>query len=226
MDRRYRVYTVKGIKYMKRIWRVVLCVGLALTACGSPFGVTRPATSPEYPLPGEGAQTKPLQYVAGTDLPYPYPSSTPLPYPPFPYPTITSLPYPVPTLGSEPGKDADLPEGAVMRYQQRGGIAGLDRDWVIYADGWITAKDGKSVQVPAEQVTKVLSQVVGMGFFDLQPSYGINTCCDRFEYTLAVAWEGQVYSVYKVDGAENVPPELEDIFGTVASFIQAAAWPK
>lgn len=118
-----------------------------------------------------------------------------------------------------------MPEGAVILFQQSGGFAGITEEWAIYADGRIVAGDGRVLQVEPAQVQQLLEEAEAIGFFQMKADYvPLDTCCDRFLYTLTVRSGECVHTVRALEGAE-APAALWDLLGAVRRLISQPAAP-
>jgi hypothetical protein len=127
-----------------------------------------------------------------------------------------------PTFLTSPIVDqpGELPRGAVIVFRRSGGIAGLDEEWTLYADGRVVSKDGRQWQTSAEQVSGLLERLDALGFFDLEATTApVVPCCDRFYYELAVIGNEQTNTVATYDGAPDTPPGVWQAIEAVTNFL-------
>jgi len=111
-------------------------------------------------------------------------------------------------------------EGAAVIFRQSGGLAGMDLEWTVYADGRVVNKEGQIWRAAPEQVNQLLRDIDELGFFDVkQNEMPRDTCCDRFLYELSVTMEDKNQSLTTIDGDENAPQALWDAIRTVREFL-------
>jgi hypothetical protein len=130
----------------------------------------------------------------------------------------------VPALTARPQVITD---GAVIIYTREGGIAGTSDEWRIYDNGRVVinskAKGPTQAELSEGTIGNVLRRIADSNFFDLKDSYmPLNTCCDRFTYTLTIVHDGRIKTVRTIDGAEQ-PPALAEALAQVQELIQKAA---
>jgi len=117
--------------------------------------------------------------------------------------------------------------GAVIIFEQSGGIAGIQETWRIYGDGRVVKEDrhgqtAPAERIPAEAVRDAIERIVGGGFLDLADEYlPADRCCDRFTYRLTVVYDGTEKTVTTMDGAER-PPALTEALEVVNQLIGQA----
>jgi hypothetical protein len=115
----------------------------------------------------------------------------------------------------------DMPPGAVIVYRQTGGFAGLDEEYMIYADGRVTAKDGGHWQASPDQVSELIGTIKSLGFFKIEASHvSIVPCCDRFSYELTVVAGDLANSAATYDGAPSAPSALQSSIQAVTNFLE------
>ena len=138
--------------------------------------------------------------------------------------TVTSTPLPeaVPELLAEQpekGKGLEATDGRVLVYKRTGGIAGVDEEWIIYADGSVLDPDGGQQQVDPQQVQAIVDMA---GNMDSKGSYTpINNCCDLFTYTITVYTAEATKSVTTTDGAKQ-PVEVTAVFDKIGQLLAAS----
>ncbi len=49
-----------------------------------------------------------------------------------------------------------------------------------------------------------------------------DTCCDRYEYTLTVATNGQSKTIHTIDASPTAPPELTQLIDTLNQLVNTA----
>jgi hypothetical protein len=142
-----------------------------------------------------------------------------------PAPTETMEPTPTETTESGAASDAKsraVLGDAVIVYERSGGIAGETNTWKIYADGRVVDGEGNEWQVAPAQVEELLADLETMGFFELDESYmPLDTCCDRFTYTLVVGTDGGAHRVTTIDDSD-APEAVWNALDSVSTFIQDA----
>jgi hypothetical protein len=148
-----------------------------------------------------------------------------------PLPAQTETPLPSTGAGQDKPSPVELPEGAVLVFHRSGGIAGVNEIWTVYADGRVTLLEGNQPeastqqwQVDPEQVVTLLEKLDSLGFFTLQISGGPgDACCDRFAYSLAVAYQENSRELSAVEGASRVPDGYWQAVSEVEAFLKAAS---
>ncbi len=105
---------------------------------------------------------------------------------------------------------------ALIALHRSGGFAGVDEQWLIYADGRIEGPEGVQQQVEPEQVQALLETITTNEFFALDDSYvPLDSCCDRFSYELTVRLDNNQKTVRTVDDAPDQPQQLTQILNAV-----------
>ncbi len=145
-------------------------------------------------------------------------------------PKATATDLPTETALPAAGQDAsstldseDTNEEIVIVYKRSGGYAGLDEEFTIYANGHITAKDGREWWVEPAAVEQLQKEFESLGFFDLAPNYvPKNPCCDLFSYELSVNSGDHNAKVSTVDGAPGAPDQLWQMLDLVQNFLNQA----
>lgn len=142
-------------------------------------------------------------------------------------PVATETAEPAPTETTEGGAEPDAKSStvlgdAVIVYERSGGVAGETNTWKIYADGRVVDGEGNEWQVAPAQVEQLLADLETMGFFELDESYvPLDTCCDRFTYTLVVGTDGGAHRVTTIDDSD-APEAVWNALDSVSTFIQDA----
>lgn len=96
--------------------------------------------------------------------------------------------------------------GVAILFQRSGGLLPSDLQWAVYSDGRVVTGQGEEKSVPAERVQALLAELDGLGFFDLDDSYGLSAVCnDCYTYSITVNDGGRVKTVVAVDGAADTP---------------------
>ena len=99
--------------------------------------------------------------------------------------------------------------GAVIIYQRSGGFAGISEAWTFYADGRIISIDETEYNLEAEQVSRLLTEIEALGFFEMSGSGKLfSDCRDCFSHQLTAKGGGKFNSISAVDGA----PGTQDQF--------------
>jgi len=111
---------------------------------------------------------------------------------------------------------ADPTGGVAILFQRSGGILPSDLQWAIYPDGRVVTGKGEEKSVAVDQVRALLSEIEGMGFFDLDDSYGLSAVCnDCYTYRITVNDGGQVKTVIAVEGAADTPDAVLEIIDAI-----------
>jgi len=115
---------------------------------------------------------------------------------------------------------ADPTGGVAILFQRSGGILPSDLQWAIYPDGRVVTGKGEEKSVAVDQVRALLSEIEGMGFFDLDDSYGLSAVCnDCYTYRITVNDAGRVKTVTAVEGAADTPDTVLEIIDTINGFV-------
>ena len=161
---------------------------------------------------------------------------------PAPTPTTAALssqtsPLPSPTADvitpnspiSPPGEAGNNASGdllaSVITFERNGGIAGIAEEWTLQPDGQITLKDGQTDdtqtwQIPAEQMTQLLTDIEALGFFALDGNYlPLDTCCDRITYQLTIQNEAGQHTISTLDAAPDVPETVWTILDKIGAVV-------
>lgn len=116
------------------------------------------------------------------------------------------------------GEVENIGDAAIV-FHRSGGIAGLDEQWLVYADGRIEGPDDKQ-QVDPEQVQALLDMITANNFFALDDSYiPLDTCCDRFTYAITVQLGDNVKTVRTIDQVPEQPQQLTRILTAVNTLL-------
>ena len=112
---------------------------------------------------------------------------------------------------------------AVIVFHRSGGFAGVDEQWLIYADGRIEGPEGVQRQVEPEQVQALLETITTNEFFALDDSYvPLDSCCDRFSYELTVRLDNNQKTIHTIDDAPEQPQQLTQILSAVDALLFAS----
>ena len=93
-------------------------------------------------------------------------------------------------------------------FQWRGGFAGRNDLWTIYAGGLIRNNKDQQFEVPPETITNLMQQLDTLGFYDLQDRYEA-ACDDCFEYTIYAYKGGERKTVYAIDNGALPEPLMK-----------------
>ena len=112
---------------------------------------------------------------------------------------------------------------ATIVLHRSGGFAGVDEQWLMYADGQIEGPEGEQQQVEPEQVQAVLEIITTNNFFALDDSYvPLDSCCDRFSYALTVQLHNNQKTVRTIDDAPEQPQQLTQVLNAVNALLFAS----
>ena len=121
-----------------------------------------------------------------------------------------------PAENSPAGTDQEIN----ILLRKTGGFAGVDESWEVASDGHITTSEGESAQVSAAELSRTVSELEELGFFDLQASYvPHDTCCDRFTYQLEVTVNGKPHSVTVLEATPGTPDGFWQALDVVNSLL-------
>lgn len=105
-------------------------------------------------------------------------------------------------------------------FSRSGGLAGVDEEWRIYADGRINDKLGQKLQVSATTVDRLWFSIRDSGFFAFAETYlPKDSCCDRFTYVITVRDGDNEHTVTTIDQAPSAPQELFDIIQSLNTLL-------
>jgi hypothetical protein len=130
------------------------------------------------------------------------------------------------TLGSAPTPvrpTTDPTGGVAILFQRSGGLLPSELQWAVYLDGRVVTGKGEEESVPAGQVQALLAELNGLGFFELQDSYGLSAVCnDCYTYSITVNDGGRVKTVIAVEGAADTPDTVLAIIDALNTFLSGA----
>ena len=133
--------------------------------------------------------------------------------------TPTSVPATATTVAT--ATTAASPE-VLLTFAQTGGIAGINETLTVWSDGKLelasvsassTLRVGDATPAQISSIQTILNDPT---FASLESSYGVNTCCDMFSYTLTTGNK----SIATIDGAEY-PEILANLFGELQTLKQS-----
>lgn len=127
-------------------------------------------------------------------------------------PTTVATPTAVPVATASPTVPAE--RGDPVLYMHRsGGLAGVDEEFWVFADGWVDVKGGSDRKLDPARVTRALAELEEDGFFALADEYGLDgTCNDCFTYEIAARdEEGNLKTVTAVREAPETPKAVQEI---------------
>lgn len=118
---------------------------------------------------------------------------------------------------------ADIVMGeAVFIYERAGGLKGIGPSiitWTMYSDGRVISSDGRSWQLPPNNITALVDSIMALGFADFEASYiPEDTCCDRATHTITIRQGDAVYKVSILDDAD-APDELYQMLDLIGEFL-------
>jgi hypothetical protein len=128
------------------------------------------------------------------------------------------------TPGTTPTADSPVPtpdkSAPVIVLEKSGGIAGIHKEWTIYADGRLVS-DGQTGQtLDQNQVNNTLADIQKLDFFGMAADYTtLSTCNDCFMYTVTINSGGRSKSVSGVEGDANTPAEFSQIIEKINSLV-------
>jgi ribose/xylose/arabinose/galactoside ABC-type transport system permease subunit len=113
--------------------------------------------------------------------------------------------------------------GAVIVYERNGGSHCVDELYAIYPDGRVTGDDGNGTiekQLSAEQVTELLTEIDGLGWFTANMYSTSHTPCGQcFTYFTTVSYNAQVKTVQAVDGGTDAPAKYWLVSGRLSGIL-------
>jgi hypothetical protein len=110
--------------------------------------------------------------------------------------------------------------GPVIVFKRGGGLTGESQEWLIYADGTVQSADGTQRAVAPAEVSALLAGLEGLGFFEMQDAYGVDSqCADCFRYEITVTHDGQKKTVTTIDAAGDAPAELGQVLDQIQKVI-------
>ncbi len=118
------------------------------------------------------------------------------------------------------------PVKVVITFQRSGGLAGANATWLIQIDGatGLMGLQGEALQplTPAQRA-QLLAALRVANIMALNDSYvPQDTCCDRYEYTLTVATNGQSKTIHTIDASPTAPLELTQLIDTLNQLVNTA----
>ncbi len=112
--------------------------------------------------------------------------------------------------------------GPAITLIRSGGLAGKVVQWDIYLDGRVVSSSGKEEMVPDAEVTRVISDIEKLGFYELaEPGGKNNSCADCFLYKLTVRDGGKERTLAFTPEATGTPAELLQMMEKLNLLLQA-----
>ena len=125
-----------------------------------------------------------------------------------------------PATSTPASPTADPTGGVAILFQRSGGLLPSDLQWAIYPDGQVVTGEGEEKSVAADQVQALVQEIEGLGFFELQDSYGLSaTCNDCYTYRITVNDGGRVKTVVAVEGASDTPGTVLEIIDAINALL-------
>lgn len=119
--------------------------------------------------------------------------------------------------------DVDMGE-AVFIYERAGGLKGIGPSiitWTMYSDGRVISSDGRSWQLPPNDITALVDSIMALGFAGFETSYiPEDTCCDRATHTITIRQGDGIYKVSILDDAA-APADLYEVLNIIGEFLIA-----
>lgn len=113
------------------------------------------------------------------------------------------------------------PNTAVV-FKRSGGLAGLNEQWTIFANGRVETNTATQPQLSAEDVSQLLSSLATTGFFELDNTYlPEDTCCDRFLYEITAVQETTFHSVTTLENTPDMPEALQQSLRLIQNLLFA-----
>jgi hypothetical protein len=111
-----------------------------------------------------------------------------------------------------PESVATMTDPAII-FKRSGGIAGLEDEWIIYADGTVEGGLAAEGSLSTEQITQILADAEANGFFDLKDEYiDKNHCCDFFNYEVTLNLpDGRSHTDITAEQTPGMPPFLAQL---------------
>jgi len=203
------------MKRINLILFIVLALGIAACApavqpAPEETGVPEPTAvqeveavteTPPSPTPSAATETPPIAAVKIT-------------------PSPTNMPD-APVVADETAAgEAGVGESAVIVFKRSGGFAGIDETWTIFSDGTVKGPGGELRNVDPAQVQAVLDMAQTADFINLADSYvTLDTCCDRFFYSVTIRQGGEVKTVSTMDDAPNQPDSLLQVMNAIGELL-------
>lgn len=167
---------------MRRITLILLIILLWTTGCST-------------------ADTEPtLEAVAPTETAVPTVTTEP---------TATTVP-PTPTEEVPATSEPETAVEPVIILKRSGGFAGLEDQWIIYADGRVVGSEAKNNPLSTEHIAQILADAEAGGFFDLKGEYiDEGHCCDFFNYEVTLTLpDGRSKTITTVEQTPSQPEIL------------------
>ena len=103
--------------------------------------------------------------------------------------------------------------GPLIIFKRSGGFAGLEDQWIIYADGSVEGGSATEDPLSADHIAQILADAEAGGFFDLKDQYiDVGHCCDFFNYEVTLNLpDGRSHTVTTVEQTPGMPPVLAQL---------------
>lgn len=112
------------------------------------------------------------------------------------------------------------PNAALLVYVKSGGFAGIHEEWRFYADGRLTADDGSTFTLSAEQLNGLQAAIAAADLAGLPERIGgRNTCADCFNYSLTVTVDGKAKTVSANDVTLAEMPAFAELLAVVEGLL-------
>jgi hypothetical protein len=123
------------------------------------------------------------------------------------------VPSPIETPAPTPLTSPPAVSAVTITYQRSGGFVGSNDTWIIDSQGTVIHQgSGISTQLTEAQMVGLADAVRAADFMALEDSYvPKDTCCDRYEYTITIAANGQPKTVRTIDASPTAPLELTQL---------------
>lgn len=113
------------------------------------------------------------------------------------------------------------PNTAVV-FKRSGGLAGLNEQWTIFANGRIETNTSITPQLSTEAVNQLLSSLESAGFFELDATYlPEDTCCDRYLYEITAVQNSTFHSVTTLENTPDMPEALQQSLRIIQNLLFA-----
>ena len=180
---------------MKRLTLIIALFLLLLAGCNAAGNEPTAEETVSEPTPTTGA----LEEIEPTETPVP----TEAPIRPTPTEETTMIP--------------EASTGPVIIVKRSGGLAGLEDQWTIYADGTVEGAITTENPLSTELIAGIVTKAETGGFFDLEDEYiDDGHCCDFFNYEVTINLaDGRSKTITTVEQTPSQPPILTEIINDI-----------